>query len=111
MARATYFLRIDSYWQNSPDRFVGPFSSKDEAATAIEAVPENANVWLSTSTCGGDIRDAVRVYPEPLSKTQARKAGMLDYQYGDYTSNVVGTTIPSSLRQMRTIDEYMAEQV
>lgn len=77
-----YFIRIDTYWQNSPDYFVGPFESRAAAAAAIDSVrTEDNNVWLSTSTCDGDIRTAVRVYPGILTATEAKRRGMRD-DYG-----------------------------
>jgi hypothetical protein len=80
MARTTpaqYFIRIDTYWQNSPDHFVGPFNSRESAQVAIENIDSaRDNVWLSTSMCGGDIRSAVRVYPVILTTTEAKRSGM-----------------------------------
>ena len=76
---ASYFIEVDTYWQNSPSYFVGPFESKAAAeAWHQQEAPDNANVWYSTSTCGGDIRDAWRVYPAPLSKTEAKRRGLDD---------------------------------
>lgn len=79
MARTTaaqYFIRIDTYWQNSPDRFVGPFDSREAAQAAIDGIQTEDNVWLATSTCGGDIRSAVRVFPSVLTATEAKRMGM-----------------------------------
>lgn len=73
---AQYFIRFDTYWQNSPNRFCGPFASRAEAQAAIDNIPTAANVWLSTSQCGGDIRDAIRVYPTILTATEAKRMGM-----------------------------------
>lgn len=80
--RAQYFVRIDTYWQNSKDNFVGPFDSREAAQAAIDGIQTEDNVWLSTSTCGGDIRSAVRVYPTILTATEAKRMGMRD----DYSS-------------------------
>ena len=78
---AQYFIRIDTYWQNSKDNFVGPFNSREEAQAAIDGIETEDNVWLSTSTCGGDIRTAVRVYPTILTASEAKRMGMRD-DYG-----------------------------
>ena len=76
---ATYFIEVDTYWQNSTSYFVGPFESKADAEVWHQQdVSDNANVWYSTSLCGGDIRDAWRIYPAPLTKTEARKRGLDD---------------------------------
>ena len=80
---AQYFIRIDTYWQNSKDNFVGPFDSRNEAQSAIDNIQTEDNVWLSTSTCGGDIRSAVRVYPTILTASEAKRMGMRN----DYSSN------------------------
>lgn len=90
MARTTaarYFVRIDSYWQNSADYFVGPFESREQAQAAIDGIQTEDNVWLSTSMCGGDIRTAVRVYPTILTATEAKRMGMRN-DYG-HKHNVV----------------------
>lgn len=71
-----YYIRIDTYWQHSPDTFVGPFASREAAQAAIDAIRTEDNVWLSTSTCGGDIRSAVRVYPAILTASEAKRMGM-----------------------------------
>lgn len=73
---AQYFIRIDTYWQNSPDYFVGPFDSRKDAQTAIDNIQTEDNVWLSTSMCGGDIRSAIRVFPTILTATEAKRMGM-----------------------------------
>lgn len=79
MSKAQYFIEVDTYWQNSASYFVGPFESREAAeAWHQQDVPSDANVWYSTSTCGGDIRDAWRIYPAPLTKTEAKRRGMDD---------------------------------
>lgn len=75
--KARYYIRVDTYWQNSPDYFVGPFDSRDAAQQAIEAIPENANVWLSINSCSGDLKAAVRLYPSILTATEAKRGGMI----------------------------------
>lgn len=88
---ATYFIEVDTYWQNSASYFVGPFATKAEAeAWHQQDAGSDANVWYSTSLCGGDIRDAWRVYPEPLSKTAAVRRGMhADYERDNVISPIV----------------------
>lgn len=73
---AQYFIRIDTYWQHSPDYFVGPFATRAAAQEAIDAIQRENNVWLSTDLCGGDIRTAIRVYPAILTATEAKRSGM-----------------------------------
>lgn len=96
---ATYFIEVDTYWQNSPSYFVGPFNSKAEAEAWFSGddwTPAD-NIWMSGSNCGGDIRDAWRIYPAPLSKTAARQRGMRRWSDGDERENVISpTTRPSA---------------
>ena len=91
---ATFYIEVDTYWQNSKSYFVGPFFSRKAAAAWIEqdSGPE-ANVWLSTSTCGGDIRDAWRIYPTPLSKTAADRQGM---RTGERDNTISPDTAPTA---------------
>lgn len=104
----SYFIQVDSYWANSPDRFVGPFDSRAAAQEAIDAIETSDNVWLSTSTCGGDIRDAVRVYPHILTFTEARRAGLCCWTLGDSRSNLLGKRIPRSLPEMHLMEDGVA---
>ena len=79
MSKAQYYIEVDTYWQNSTSYFVGPFESKAAAeAWHQQDMPSDANVWYSTSTCDGDIRDAWRIYPAPLTKTDAKRNGLDD---------------------------------
>ena len=76
---AQYFIEVDTYWQNSTSYFVGPFNTRAEAeAWHQQEVPNDANVWYSNSACGGNIRDAWRIYATPLSKTEAKRHGLDD---------------------------------
>ena len=73
-----YYIEVDTYWQNSTSYFVGPFASKAEASAWYQEIPNDANVWLSTSNCGGDICDAWRIYPDPLTAAEAKRHGLCD---------------------------------
>lgn len=110
MAGATYYIEVDTYWQNSKSYFVGPFVSKD-AATAWWQQDDGAdtredNVWLSTSMCGGDISRAWRIFPTPLSKTEARKHGLRRYEDGDGYDNEIA---PRVKPQARALSNAVAE--
>lgn len=73
---ATYYVRIDTFWQNSPDRFVGPFPTRAAAQKAIDAAcadPQSQIVVLGTSP--RDIKHAIRVWGI-MTATEARRAGM-----------------------------------
>lgn len=108
MARITsprYYIRVDTYWQNSPDRFVGPFETREEAQKALSTVPESANVWLSTSTCGGNIRTAIRVYPAILTATEAKRSGMIDdYGHAHRNYNII-PAIPRDTNELFDLEQ------
>jgi hypothetical protein len=107
-SQATYYIHIDTFWQNSPDRFVGPFDSKAEAQAAIDeaydALDSNVAAYGMSSN---NIKGAVRVHGV-LSKSAARRAGMRDYGLGDDTSNVIGERVPHSMNDLKEIEEELA---
>lgn len=100
---AQYFIRVDTYWQNSPDYFVGPFDSREAAQAAIDNIQTEDNVWLSTSTCGGDIRSAVRVFPAILTASEAKRGGMRD----DYGAR--HNVMPTMPRDANDLFEYFQQ--
>jgi hypothetical protein len=97
MARtaAAYYVRVDTYWQNSPDRFAGPFESREAAQAEIDrAINEpDSNAWLAGEHCGGNIKYAVRIFPDILTATEAKRQGMrpLGALRG---TNMIGERIP-----------------
>ena len=105
MAKATYYIEVDTYWERSPSYFVGPFDSR-AIAEAWGAQPGD-NVWRSDSRCGGDIRDAWRVYPNALSATQARRERTLNT--GDNDNTISPTTalranaLSAAVRELREV--------
>ena len=51
---ATYYIEVDTYWQNSKSYFVGPFESRQAAEAWVENPPEHMNpfqinLWRSDS--------------------------------------------------------------
>lgn len=75
---ATYYVRVDTFWQNSADRFVGPFKSRPAAEAAIReanAAPGGEVVVMGTSP--RNIKRAIRIWGV-LTKTEAERAGMRD---------------------------------
>ena len=97
---ASYYVRIDSYWQNSGDFFVGPFANRDEAQTEIDrAVSDPESLVVPANQMAQDIEHGVRVH-SILTKTQAKQAGLHE-SFGDtYERNVVGVKIPRTAHQM-----------
>ncbi len=88
---ASYFIRIDTYWQGSKDYFVGPFGSREEAEAVIETAvhADGAKVWPA-DRLAGDVKDGIRVHGV-VSKTQAKQYGLSE-EPG--RSNVLGPVIP-----------------
>ena len=108
MTNATYYIEVDTYWQHSTSYFVGPFDSREAALAWFQNddwTPED-NVWLSTSTCGGDIREAWRIYPAPLSKTEARKHGLRRYADGDASDTSLPPHIKPQARALWNAKSY-----
>lgn len=105
---ATYYIEVDTYWQNSKSHFVGPFASREAAEAWYSELTPTDNVWLATSTCGGDIRSAWRIYPTPLSKTAARRRGMRCYADGDEMDNTIS---PETRPNARALDAAVRSEV
>jgi len=86
----SYFFRIDTYWAGSPDRFIGPFSNREEADAALAACWQSDDYLIGTPAQPADnIKDAIRIRPEPMTMSGAKSAGMRDSFYGDTSSNVL----------------------
>ena len=95
MAKAKFFVEIDTYYQNSASIFVGPFNSRDAAETAAEK---------SGATKCGQMTQNVRYDAryEVHNTTSARKAGMK--HNNTVSANV---TIPGDADALnRTIEDY-----
>lgn len=77
MSKATYYIEVDTYWQNSTSYFVGPFPTRESAeAWHQQPEPQGSNVWYATSLCGGDIKTAWRIFPDARTATEAKARGM-----------------------------------
>ena len=72
MARAKYYVRLDTYWTFSQDVWYGPYSSKDEAEQAVNA---SCAVRDDLGNHAANVRDDVRCYGI-YTTTYARKEGM-----------------------------------
>lgn len=103
--KATYFIRVDSYWQNSPDYFVGPFESKELAQAEINrATTDPDSLAILSQHLASDVKNGVRVHAV-INKTKAREMGMRDWQFGDEYSNLLGTRIPINTHDMMRMGE------
>lgn len=90
---ARYYFRIDTYWTNSPDYFIGPFDTRDVAQAEIDSIQDKYGYCLSANMCG-NVKDFWRVYDVVLTATEAKRMGMRD----DYSSrhNLISNTLPNN---------------
>lgn len=96
MARkaATYYVRLDTYWQGSRDRWCGPYVTREQAQAAIDvALNEPETKAVMSNRNPRDTRNAIRIYGV-FSRSEAIRKGMRDERHED--SNVLGTRIPIS---------------
>jgi len=86
MAKARFYIEVDSYWQNSPSLFIGPYADKEQAqaaADASKAIPADRNA--------PDVKCNVRY--EIHNTSQAEQAGMKAGIDGNVISPLV-TAVP-----------------
>ena len=98
-AKATYYLKVDTYWANSPDWYCGPFPTPKKAWDEIrEAIEDGLVTW--PGHLAKDVRNGVRTTP-PMSKTQALRLGMRP-------ANILGTKIPRNKRELAQMSDLVA---
>lgn len=102
---ATYYVRIDTLWQNSPDWWVGPFASEGEAQAEIDrALNDQKSACVMAGRLAGDVKHAIRIFGI-VPKSQAIRKGLKAYSLGDNYNNTLGKFIPLStddLAEMET---------
>ena len=81
-SKPTFYIKTDTFWQNSPITWYGPFDGRQEAEEYIEAQRD----WVRPGESPANIKDAVRVYGV-YGKSQAVKLGYRAYALGDLLSN------------------------
>ena len=72
MAKAKFYIRMDTYWQNSRDAFIGPYETHQAAESAVSE--SNAGRW-DLGQMARDIKNQTRCLGI-MNTIQARKAGM-----------------------------------
>lgn len=93
-ATPTYYVRFDTYWQGSPDRWAGPYDNRMDAEIAIDdAVHAPDTCAVMAGRTPSDIKRAIRIYGI-YSKSQAERAGMRDLAAD--VPNIVGPRVPTS---------------
>lgn len=95
-----YYIRFDTYWQGSADRWVGPFASRSQANTEIErATKAEGSLAVQAGRSPSNIKYAIRVWGVQ-TRSEARRYGMRE---GENT-NIVGTTIPLNTDELFDIE-------
>lgn len=76
MSKKQYYVRFDTYWQNAPDHFAGPFDSREAAEAAIKAAESAAgSKVVRSSQMAHDVRNGIRVHGV-VSATEAKRRGL-----------------------------------
>lgn len=89
------YVRMDTFWQNSPDRWFGPFDSREAAESAIEASAAHDN---RTGNMARDIKNQTRI----LGVYSASESKRLGRNYrNEYP--VVGT-LPGSTAELLQVE-------
>jgi hypothetical protein len=73
-----YYIKFDTFWQNSPDWYAGPFASREQANNALhQAVDHPESQIVQASEKGGfiDVRNAIRV-SHVMSREEALEDGL-----------------------------------
>lgn len=96
---ATYYIRIDTFWQNSPDSWFGPYPSKQLADEAVETsgIFDNRLGFLAA-----DVKNQTRclgVYGATYSKNLGRT------DENTYAADI----LPPDIEQLRIIQEYYVD--
>lgn len=95
MSAAKYYIRIDTYWQNSRDTFFGPYPTREAAATALT----DSGVGRSDlGQAAHDIKNQTRCLGI-LNTTQARQNGM-----NNRNTIPAQNTIPGDLYELAELE-------
>lgn len=107
MSRAApaYYIRLDTFWQGSPDRWVGPFSSRAEAEAEIARVADEPESLIALpGRAAADVRHGIRVYGV-FSRSAAQRESLRDYSLGDERSNLLGKRLPATTDELFDMEE------
>lgn len=80
---AKFYIHLDTYWQNSADRFFGPYASREDAEAALDATNI---VRADNGHSAPDVRYNVRCNGI-VTTTEARKRGMKQAINDDLPNN------------------------
>ncbi len=84
---ATYYIRTNTFWQNSPDTWHGPFESRQEAQEWIDYKLDGPENYIIAGESPANIKTAKRIHGI-YSKSEARRQGMRSLALGDDVTNV-----------------------
>jgi len=102
----TYYVRLDTFWQNSPDRWAGPFTSRDEAEQAIDdAARSKESLVVRLNQNPQDIKHAIRVYGV-FPASQAIRRGMILPEMDIDRTNIIDR-IPLDTDELFDIEQKM----
>jgi hypothetical protein len=94
---ATYYVKVDTYWQNSPDYFVGPFNDRQAAQSWLDGRDGSVNL---ADQFAGDVKNDWRA--SMMSATEAKRNGMSDtyerHNVLPVTTRASATAIESAVR-------------
>jgi hypothetical protein len=94
MAKATYYVGIDTYWQDSPDRWFGPYESREAAEQALDK-SNAARYDLGHSA--QDVRNQTRCFGI-FSATESKRNGRKP-------ENTYNAPIPSDVAELKKIED------
>lgn len=96
----TYYIRFDTYWQNSADRFCGPFDSREAAELEIDrAVRATNSKVVRSGNQPADIRESVRILGI-VTKTQAGRGLKRGMEF---------RRLPMDIGELNETERYMME--
>lgn len=96
--KTQYYIKLDSYWQNSPDRWVGPYESRAEAQEAV-----NTSSLILPGQTPADIKEALRFWGR-YPKGAALKQGLPTEAPESW---LILPSIPDSLSELRQMEEEL----
>jgi len=96
MAKAKYFVRVNTYWANSPDTWLGPYANREDAESAAD------NSGAGRSDLGqmtANIKEQTRI----LGIYNATES----YRLGRSESNTVPAQkqLPGTIDQLRELED------
>ena len=101
-----YYILIEDFWQNNYVYFVGPFNSRKEANAEVYRVclSTDYSVVLAGASCQ-DVKNSLAIRGV-LTKSQAIKAGLVEFFHDDGWDNVV-CMMPHDTQELLTLQKYI----